>query len=270
MAKIFVNGEWYEEVASASMYEAEYEKVLRRHATDIFPAYHLVPFQCLVESEYGAVRPDLALIRRDYADWWVVEVEMAHHSLDGHVLPQVRRMAAATYAEPEARFLCKQMPGLDEQRVNDMMKGLQPRVLVIVNSPHPEWVRTLRRYDAMLAVFEIFRSENGRYVFRLNGERPTAFMEILTECFLDPSIPRFLRVTSPGSLPKEEDGVYRFEFEGRLTEWTRIDAQDTVWLSPNAANPLSLKCRYELVRNGDDSLVLRTKEQPKGRKANGS
>jgi hypothetical protein len=44
-------------------------------------------------SEYGSKKPDLALIDRDYRAWWVVEVELAHHSLHHHVLPETTSRA---------------------------------------------------------------------------------------------------------------------------------------------------------------------------------
>src|SRR6266481_6307133 len=102
MARILLGDEWFEEMASTSLYETEFENILFQEAVRIFPEYHPVPFKTIVLSDDGDAKADFALIHRDYRSWWVVEAEMGHHSLDHHVLPQIRCLSRATYADAEA------------------------------------------------------------------------------------------------------------------------------------------------------------------------
>src|SRR3712207_8600447 len=68
-----------------------------------------------------------------------------------------------TLFRSEAAYLCAQSSALNGRAVLDMMKGTQPRVLVIVNVQCPHWIEALDRLDAHLTVFEIFRSERNRH-----------------------------------------------------------------------------------------------------------
>src|SRR5207244_8086 len=97
MARILLGDEWFEELATTSLYETEFEKILFQEAARIFPEYHLVPFKCIVLSDDGDAKADFASIHKDYRSWWVVEAEMGHHSLSAHVVPQVRRLSRANY-----------------------------------------------------------------------------------------------------------------------------------------------------------------------------
>src|SRR5262249_45359134 len=150
--------------------ESEFEKVLRQEAERLFANYHLVPFKTLVfsEEDADAREADLALIHKSYRSWWVVEVELGHHSFNGHVLPQVRTLTRAKYGPAEAEFLCMRDPGLDRAKVLEMFKGSPPRVLVVVNSPVDGWAEELRPYGAKVVICQMFRSRLNKYVLRLN------------------------------------------------------------------------------------------------------
>src|SRR5579859_4433110 len=158
MARILAADEWYEPVSPGSMYEDNFERMVLSRANLLFPEYHAIPFKCLVASDSETARPDLALVERHYREWWVVEVEMSYHSFVGHVLPQVRTLAKAVYGAQEANSLCTNALTLDRNAVRDMLKGDQPRVLVIVNEPRLDWAQELDRYGARLVALEVFRS----------------------------------------------------------------------------------------------------------------
>ena len=125
MARILYNDEWFEEIASHGYYEAEFEAILQNEAGRLFGSYHLVPFKTPVTSDVDADtrKPDFALVHKTYRSWWVVEVELGHHSLVGHVLPQVRTLAHAKYGAMEADYLCRQEPSLRKDKILEMLKG---------------------------------------------------------------------------------------------------------------------------------------------------
>ena len=154
MARILHNDEWFEEIASRGHYEIEYEKVLQQEAERLFTNYHLVPFKATVYSEEDADarEADFGLFHKSYRSWWVVEVELGHHSFSGHVLPQVRTLARARYGQAEADHLCSRNPVLDKNKVIEMFKGGTPRVLVIVNAPVDGWAEQLRAYGAKVLI----------------------------------------------------------------------------------------------------------------------
>lgn len=260
MTRLLVGEEWFDQVAPSALYETEYERVVFQQAPLLYPDYFMLPFNISVYSDTDVAKPDAVLISKTYRDWWVVEIEMAHHSLDSHVLPQVATLASGYYQDHHAEHICKQMASLDNDLVSDVIKGKPPRVLVIVNTPTPDWIQPLRRYNVSIAVFEIFRSRNNRHVFRVNGEYPVPPADVLSECYFDSSLPGFLVVSSPASLGVRHSQNIRIKYQGFLTEWTRIDSQARVWLVPARANPLPVNQVYELLGQEDGELVIRAKD----------
>src|SRR5262249_19365507 len=150
--------------------ESEYQRLVVKNARFWYPNYHALRYHRPVKSSEGTKIPDLALVHRDYRDWWLVEVELAHHSLHAHVMPQVRILARGDFGDDDVRYMKKTLPSLDVKRLRDMVKGRPPKILVVVNAPQPRWDRELRPYGASIAVAQIFRSERERFIFRINGE----------------------------------------------------------------------------------------------------
>ena len=139
VAKVLVQDEWYTPVPPQVLYEHEFENAVLRRTDLLFPGFAAARFKPTVRSEADSARPDYALVEKSYKGWWVVEVEMSHHSLANHVLPQITTLKDATYGAAEAEYLLGQAPTFDARRLTDMMKGQPPGVLVVVERPCPEW-----------------------------------------------------------------------------------------------------------------------------------
>ena len=259
MARILYNDEWFEEIASRGHYETEFENVLQQEAKYLFTDYYFIPFKITVYSkeDADARRPDFALIHKSYRSWWVVEVELAHHSLNGHVLPQVRTFARAEYGRDEADYLCRRNPTLDKDKVVEMFKGAIPRVLVVVNAPVDGWAEELRLFDARVVVCQIFRSRLNRYVLRLNGEYPSENDEIVSTCECSQVLHRLLEIHAPTQLPPQTDGPVLLYHEGQASLWERIDTADQVFLHAVRDHDLKPGKRYEIIRQGDGTLMIR-------------
>ena len=259
MAKIVIDETVFDELDQSALYESEFERIVLQQAPYLFPGFRAVEFKCLVCNEEDCSKPDLALIDVEYRQWWVVEVEMTRHSLKGHVIPQVSTFASATYGQREASYLHNKDRSLEVDRLDDMMKGIQPQVLVIVNGPKPEWVQPLRQFNAKLVVVQVFRSERNKLLLLFDGEVPTVFVaNVLSRCFLDPYLPGFLAIESPSSLGLGRNERVRLYTEGKVTEWERVDSGDKVWLCPvKGPNPLNPDHSYEIARSESGSLNIR-------------
>ena len=264
MAKILLGDEWFDELASTSLYESEFEKLLFQESARIFTDYYPVPFKTIVLSEDGDAKADFALIHKGYRSWWVVEAEMGHHSLEGHVIPQVRRLARATYQDSEADYLCDQDAILDRARVREMIKGEQPRVLVVVNIPVPGWREQLRPFYAAVAIFQIFRSKFNRYVYRVNGDFPSENNEIISTCRCW-EIHRFLKIDSPTQLGVQRGEIVTLYHETGAIQWLRVDTADNVLLHALRDHPLKKGLIYEIVRKGDGTLAIQASTKKTGK-----
>lgn len=260
--RILSRGEWYDPISPSALYETEFESLVIFHAPSLYPHLYVAEFKTLIGTDAGyTAKADLALIDKQYRCWWVVEAEMANHSLHRHVLPQVRSLSQGIYGESEAAYLQKKNARLDLARLVDMMKGRQPQVLVIVNAPMPAWSEPLLRYEALLAVFEVFRSQRNEYLFRVNGDQPAILTDVVSSCRFDRVLPRLLRLESPSALnvgPRETLNIY---VDSQLTVWQRIDAQDCVWLSPIGPNPLTPGLDYDLLRREDGAFIFRPRQR---------
>lgn len=256
--RLLLSEEWFDAVSSEGQYESDFESVILSRADSLFPHFHVVPFRLAVESEEGRKVPDLALVDHSYRFWWVVEVEMAHHSLFGHVIPQVEVFARGKYGREHADYLASRGRDLDRAALQDMILGAQPRVLVVVNRNVPDWIEPIHRLDAKVAVVEVFRSGRNQHILRVNGDYPEGVeAHIVSLCRLDSMLPNLLQVDSPAALGIAVGEKVAIEFNGGLTNWSRLDSADTVWLIPSGRNPLAANQEYQIMRDADRRLILR-------------
>ena len=257
MARFLLGEEWFDPLSSTALYEREYERLLLSNSRALFPEYHVVEFKPIIQSEYGTARPDLALVDRDLRLWWVVEVELAHHSLKGHVLPQVEILTSGHYGASEAEILTRSIRELDSEASSDLVKGSQPLVLVIVNQARPGWHEAISQTGATLMIAEVFRSARNAHAIRANGTYPTIQGNFVSDCTLDRSLPGLLVVQAPARLNAPQGARIEIEIAGTITEWIRFDVQDKVWLKPCGGNPLEgRRGPFRLSRNEDDRLLL--------------
>ena len=258
MAKVLFENNWYDELSPTGVYETVYEGMVKAHAPNLWPRFHGVHFKSNVYAGAEGATPDFALVEHNYTEWWIVEVELAHHSFESVVLPQVRKLAEAKYGDEEAEKLHKACGKLDLAKVKLMLKEHQPRVLVVVNKPKLEWIKPLANFDAVLAVFEVFQSDDGKRLFRVNGEHPIGPAEIISICRPDDLMRRWLRVETPAGLRVPHGHKIFVVFNDHITEWDRFADSGKVWLyPPNGPNPLSDKFDYELIRRGDAQFMFR-------------
>lgn len=193
--RLLFDDEWFDAVASSGQYEHDFEAIVTHRARSLFAGYHALPFKVAVESEHERKMPDLALVDLEYRDWWVVEVEMAHHSLHGHVLPQVEVFANGVYTEEHVTHMAKQASRLSPWFLRDMMKAAQPGVLVVVNKGVPGWMEAVERAGGRLAIVEVFRSERNRHVLRVDGYWPVVHRsDVVTSGQLDRTLSSLLRI----------------------------------------------------------------------------
>lgn len=261
MARILLNGDWYYELSPSSLYEVEYERVVLSQAKWIFPEFFVIPFKPQIQSEIDLVKPDLAIIDKNYRLWWVVEIELATHSLLDHIIPQLQKLKLGHYSDSLSTDFCRESPLLDKARIISMLKGKSPGVLLVLNKPMDNWKFELLRLNVTTMVIEVFRSSMNGLLLRINGEYPKIETQSISTCYLDPVLPNLLVLESPGGvdfLPGEE---IRISYENYLTYWNRIDIQNKVFLSPKTMNPLEKSKRYELFKKNDNSYLLLKKNR---------
>jgi len=262
MAKILFDNVCYEETAPTDTYESVYEAMIKVHAPQLWPRFYPINFKATVYASGEGVKADLVLIERDYTEWWVVEVEMAQHPFESHVLPQVKKLTNAAYGVDEAQKITDSCDKLELARVRQLLNEVSPRVMVVVNKPKPDWGKRLAEFNSILGVFEIFQSDQGKHLFRVNGDHPIGLAQIISACKFDELMSRWLLVEDPISFRINHNEDVSIEFEGQTTVWRRFDSTGKVWLfTPNGPNPLPDRHHYQLVRRGDGRLAFEKKRK---------
>ena len=103
---------------------------------------------------------------------------------------------------------------------------------------YPIGLKPIHRLDAIITVVEIFRSGRNQHILRVNGDYPEGEdAHIASLCRLDGTLPSLLQVDSPAALGVAAGEQLDIEFNGGLTNWSRLDTSDRVWLLPLGRKP---------------------------------
>ena len=255
MSRILVEGEWYDELSSVSYYyESQFENILMSHVKTVFPEYYTLPFKKRVTDGYDTRKPDLAFIRKDYKEWWVVEVELANHNFN-HVDSQVRVFRGGIYDSDVVQyFLKKDTEGvLEVEKLDSIIQEKQPKVMVVVDEPQPNWVLKLSKHDAMLCVIQIFKSTSGIEIYRLNGDYPYIF-EIKSHCRYKEN--NLFEVINPDILNVSDTEEVVILYKSKISKWNRIDSTDGVFIKPLGINPLPITKDYVLYKEFGNRYII--------------
>jgi hypothetical protein len=265
MPRLLVGALWYEAITSRSWMERDFERIVIDRAGDIFPGWRCAEFRETVEGEDGTRKqPDLALVDHQCRQWWVIEVELAHHDLYSHVLPQVDAFRTGRYGERHAAALAQALPDLGLDRLKLMMRGVSPEVLVLVDSPNTSWRRPLREHGVLLGIVEPFRDEANHLILRLNGDHPELPGDIISRCSRS-ELRRLWRVQSPATLTEPADEPLRIEHEGVVSEWQIVRLADSILIKPIRGDLLAELAVVDLVRREDGKLSFQP-VQPRTRR----
>jgi len=111
--------------------EPDYQALLRSMASRLFPAFRWFFFNPPVESPYGVAHPDAALVAETGQDWWVVEVELARHSIGDHIDLQLRKLRDGWYGRRHLDHISARYP--EAAPLLEKLNPKYPQFLVIVD-----------------------------------------------------------------------------------------------------------------------------------------
>lgn len=255
--RIIHGAQVYSRVAPGSLYEGELRSLLLTHATYAFCGYKVLPFDPVVTGNQGlSARPDLALIDLEYRSWWVVEVELCTHSLESHVLPQLAVLRDGDYGPAMLSRLVRHWKEADRARLEVLLRATPPRFLVVSDLWLEEWWLSLAAVGVGFVAFELFRNQRNELAWVVKGQVPSLPKDFVSACRIDPIVPRFLWVQSPGALTIQDE-VIELLYDGGITQWKPLKLKDKVWLSPLGRNMLTPGAVYEIWRDRSGRYSLR-------------
>lgn len=166
---------WYDELRNVARYkEVEFDKTIQAQLEIVFPEYIFVPYSKTIRP-FGTTSgsdPDFALIRQDYKEWWIVEVETIGDNLR-HVHKQISHFTNGDYNSAEQTdYMVRKNPALDYDRLLELTASDNPKVLVIVDDITSEWVEKLGEFNPTICVFKVFINKSGFEMYNISGDYP--------------------------------------------------------------------------------------------------
>ena len=146
----------------AHLREDEYEMVLLQSWRHFSRDWEIALWKPLLESRYGACRPDAALVRRDLAAWAVVEIELAVHT-GGHYLPQFEKLDASHYGQHLLIEMQRVFPHIPALPLEQLLHGVRPEMLCIADESSDDLIRACKDFGFGLAVLAPFRGLDGGF-----------------------------------------------------------------------------------------------------------
>lgn len=234
--------------------EIDFEAEVVKALTCLLPDYWCGVFAgtFLLEGERRSA--DLALVHKGLSHWFVVEVELAGHSLEQHVLPQVR---CFRYGEPDQTCVSSLLSGfsyLNREQASALLVYVPRYVAVIGNMPDPEWVTALRALDVQYLTVSVYRDRNGRSAHEVEGKLVVRTESLGFARFS--AIDNCLRINKGCGLPP--GAVQIIDQFGNSALWTVREASGALWISKDRGPALLEHEGYvQIIRTFDGRLSLR-------------
>lgn len=234
--------------------EVEFEAEVVRAFSCLEPDYWCGVFAGAFILEGERHCADLALIRKNLSHWFVVEVELAGHSLEGHVLPQVR---CFRYGEPDqscAASLLRSFSVISSDQARALLTYVPRHVVVVGNLPNQDWTTALLALDTQHLTLSVYKDLAGRTAHELEG-RLIAKTESLGFARYS-EVDRCLRLPVSCGLPVGQ--VQLIDQFGNPTVWTSRASDGVLWISKQRGPALLQHGAYvQLLRTRDGQIVLR-------------
>lgn len=244
---------WYQEVAPRDYYiENDLERAVMHNLEIFFPGFIAFAFkQRLINVKTGAANAaDLGMVKSDYSEWYVIEVELGKHSLP-EVTGQIDTFKNCVYTNVNSDYILNERPGVfDKTQLEVLVTNKSPKLMVIVNEDKSEWVEHLKNLGCMTCVFQIYNDLSGRYLYRLDGEYPFVTVDFCN-CKYEKEVAFVVKVLKIDFLDGygiPDGATIQIDYNGVLNRWKRKDSGNKVYLvCESPYPPLDSFCyRYRL------------------------
>ena len=134
--------------------ESQFEEQVLRVASDLMPSYKAASWKPLIRDWHGhGAKPDLAMVSNDLESWYVIEVELASHSISGHIAPQLETLRNGVYDSSLVPSLKRAFPSEEVESLTRMVRR-EPGLLCIIDQYTDPIGRTCRGTGFELVVLE--------------------------------------------------------------------------------------------------------------------
>ncbi|TSA24356.1 MAG: hypothetical protein D4R67_11975 [Bacteroidetes bacterium] len=290
MARILTtyDSSWYDELNSVASYsETDFERRIKQHISKIFPDYISFGFKKTVQDNTFRNRPDLAMIRKDYKEWYIIEVELGSDYFP-HVKRQIETFINGDYNPYSiTEYIVKKIKEghpfyrFDRQAIFELVSSTAPNVIVMVDRPKDDWFQEIDRIGGKNFIFQIYKNPKGtHHLFRLDGFYPKkrtkevhcSFHKVMLD-LLEIHDQEILLTTQPKKkkmktflrsipflqklFPTENPDELLIRYKDQLTSWGIVTMDGRLYLKfLGRVNPLPPEKSYVLFKDSNDNFHI--------------
>ena len=254
---------WYEELHSVAYYgESDFERQIKQYLDEIFPAYYSFPLKKEVKYIGSKKKPDMGLLRKDFKEWWVIEIELENHSFL-HVKSQVETFQMgeynsilfANYIQQKIKILHNE--DLNVEIIRKLINDTSPKILVIVDKEKSDWKAEFSKLDINVCTMQSYKAYDGKLAYRLVGEYPY-LEQSNSHCRYHKAFKNTLEIHNPAILDGYLIDTLEILFDGRLTLWKINDmAQKNCITFLGSFNPLPDNYEYVIIRDSESKFYIK-------------
>jgi hypothetical protein len=195
----------------------------------------------------------MAMVRHDFDQWGIIEVEIAQHSLS-HVLDQTRVYSRGEYNAPEvAEYMQKQLKAhcgktASMDRLTRLLRSALPTILVLADTHVADWEKQLANENVDLCIFQVYKSPRGSLLYRTHGAYPFVARQD-AHVRRHPSFANVFEIVGAFDfhrLGKKKE--VKIAFDDRLTRWRVFEEGGAKYIQfIGTVNPLSPNSEYCLI-----------------------
>lgn len=234
--------------------EGDFEAEVVKALNCLMPEYMCGVFAGAFVLEGERRVADLALVHKSLSHWFVVEVELAGHSLDHHVLPQVR---CFRYGDPEdtcVTSLVRAFNVLTREQAVSLLNYIPRYVAVVGNLPDQTWTTKLSAVDVQHLTVSVYQDRNGRSAHELEGQLTVRAASLGFARFS--AIDNCLRIPKGCGLPV--GNIQIVDQFGNLADWTVCEEFGVLWIRKDRGPALLSHDSYvQIIRSFEGRISIR-------------
>ena len=289
ISKIWANIDktWYDELKVIAPYrEYQYDRIIQSHLQTLFPEYYALYYDRTIKQplHQRGSKPDFAMIRKDFNEWWIVEVERVEDNLF-NVRKQIEDFVNGEYNPiTEARYLYKNSENSIDYDGLYIVTQSPPKVMVIVDDADSKWETELEDLNPVTCILKLYRNKNGHDVLSISGDYPYIFEEE-SHCYFFDAMKNLLLLTNPDILDPvfdqkqnkflwarktiafckkhllkqniiEKKDIYVITYKGQTSEWKKIEDSGKTFLQPLGPSSTRVNESYKLKRTKSKVYIL--------------
>ncbi len=242
-----------DQMDSTAIPENRFEATALRVLKSLHPTCHVFQFKPTVSYNGTGWRPDLALVEKNMGYWFVIEVEIATHSLQRHIMPQVTAFRFGDYGQEACQKLSENL-SITLQQAQTLIKHVPQYVAVVSNSDNTEWDKALAAENIQFVSIAGFQDVQGQTAHLVTGTLKPAQRSL---CF-GTAFSTFQAIRLPQSDFWREQ-IYRVTDSTGTATWECTLQEGYAWLAKRrGVINIDDRTPVQFLLRDDDSLLLRT------------